>query len=155
MKIALYRGNTFIGKCILFFCRGGYTHVALVLDDGRVIESYPGTGVRLRRSVTDGMKNYKIDIFEVPTTEEQNEIIKDFLANQIGKKYDYSAFLGFVFYTTTQDRRESNRWMCSELVFSALQKVDINLLERVKAWMVSPTIVSFSPIMKYHSTIEV
>jgi uncharacterized protein YycO len=153
MKIAFYKGHTIIDKIILFFSRGGYNHVSIVLDDGRIIEAYPFKGVRVRNDIFESMHpKTAIDIFEVYTTPEQDEIIKDFLMNQIGKKYDYHSVFGFVFYTTEEGRRQSGRWMCSELVFAAFKQVGINLLERVDAWKVSPTILSFNPNMKFISS---
>lgn len=155
MRIALYRGNDFIDKAILFFSRGGWTHAAIVLDDGRTIEAYPFKGVRLRQSIAEQMSNKTVDIFEVATTPEQDEIIKDFLTKQIGKRYDYLAIIGFVLYTTKKGRKQYARWICSELVFAAFQKVGINLLERIDAWKVSPTILSYSSVIAHKATIKI
>jgi len=152
MKIAFYRGNDIIGRTILFFSRGGYTHAAIVLNDGRIIEAYPSKGVRMRQDIADRMSNTTVDIFEIPTTPAQDEIIKDFLANQMGKKYDYIALIGFILYTTKEGRKQRGKWICSELVFVAFQKAGINLLERIEAWMVSPTIISYNTKMKFLAT---
>jgi uncharacterized protein YycO len=88
-----------------------------------------------------------VSIFEVHTTKKQNKIIEDFLVSQIGKKYDWLAIFGFVLHTTKEGRKQYKRWICSELVFAAFQKAGINLLERIDAWKVSPTILSWNTKM--------
>ena len=148
MKIALYLGSSFLDKVILFFSRGGYTHAAIILPDDTVIEAYPFRGIRKRKNLTDGMGDSKVYVFEVQTTPEQDKIIIDFLNKQIGKGYDYWNIFGFVLYTTHEGRISYGRWFCSELVFAAFQEAGINLLERIDAWMVSPTILSFNTTMK-------
>jgi len=148
VKIALYLGSDFVDKTILFFSRGGYTHAAIILPDDTVIEAYPFRGIRSRKSLTDQMGDAKVEIYDVATTPEQDKIITDFLRKQIGKGYDYWNIFGFVFHTTHEGRTSRGRWFCSELVFAAFQEAGINLLARVEAWKVSPTILSFSTIMK-------
>lgn len=149
MRIALYRGTGFIDKSILFFSRGGYTHAAVLLYDDTVIEAYPFKGVRRRKSLMDKMgKDVKVEVYDVPTTGIQDEIIKKFLTDQLGKGYDYWSVIGFVVYSSKEGRKSYGRWFCSELVFAAFQKAGINLLERVDAWKVSPTIISFTPSMR-------
>ena len=150
MKIALYLGSDFVDKTILFFSRGGYTHAAIILPDDTVIEAYPFRGIRKRKNLTDQMGDAKVEIYEVVTTPEQDAIIVDFLNKQIGKGYDYWNIFGFVLHTTHEGRTSQGKWFCSELVFAAFQEAGINLLARVEAWMVSPTILSFNTIMRTH-----
>lgn len=148
MKIALYLGSSFVDKTILFFSRGGYTHAAVIMPDNSVIEAYPFRKVRKRASLTDQMNDSKVEVYEVLTTPEQDAVVIDFLHKQIGKGYDYWNILGFVFHTTHEGRISTGRWFCSELVFATFKKANINLLERVEAWKVSPTILSFNTTMK-------
>lgn len=155
MTIALYRGTDFISKSILWFSRGGYSHAAILLNDGRIVEAYPFKGVRLRQSISDQMNHTTVDIFECPTTVEQNEIIENFLTMQVGKGYDYLSIAGFVFHTTKEGRKQLRRWICSELVFATFQKAGINLLDRIDAWKVSPTILSYSTKMVPVATIKI
>lgn len=152
MKIAFYKGNGPLNKLISFFCRGGYSHVAIIQNDGIIIEAYPFKGVRIRKDISDKMKRCRVDVFEVQTTSEQDAIIKNFLVAQIGKKYDWWAIFGFVFHTTREGRKQYGKWICSELVFAAFRKASISLLERIEAWMVSPTILSYNTTMSYKET---
>ena len=150
MKIVFYKGNSFVDKCILFFSRGGYSHCSIILDDDSRIEAKPFTRVHKCNSIVDGINSKcHIDVFNVETTEEQYIIIKDFLTKQIGKKYDYLSILGFVLYTSENGRKAYRHWICSELVFVAFKQAGINLLDRVDAWKVSPTILSYNSKMKF------
>ncbi len=149
MRISLYHGTSLLDKGILFFSRGGFTHAAIYLDDDRVVEAYPFKGIRIRNSLTESLKHdCSIEVYHVPTSATQDEIIKEFLAKQVGKGYDYWSIIGFVIYATHEGRKSYGRWFCSELVFSAFRQAGINLLERVEAWKVSPTILSFNTVMK-------
>jgi uncharacterized protein YycO len=155
MKIAMYKGTGIGSELILYFSRGGYSHAAVILNDGSIIESKEFHGVRKRKNITDLLtKNYRIDIFDVSTTEEQDKTIEDFLVKQLGKGYDYWSVIGFVVYASKEGRRSYGRWFCSELVFAAFQKAGINLLDRVDAWKVSPTILSYNTKMNLSDSIS-
>lgn len=149
MKIAMYKGTGWVSKSILFMSRGGYSHAAVQLNDGSIIEAHASRGVTRRKSLLDEINtNTVVVTYDVETTPEQDVIITKFLESQLGKKYDYLAIVGFVFHTTHQGRIQYGRWICSELVFAAFQKAGINLLERVECWKVSPTILSYSTMLK-------
>ena len=148
MKIALYKGTGWINKIIMWVSRGDYSHSSVLLNDGTIIEAWPG-GVRRRKNLLDKMNtNTVVDVFEVDTTPDQDKIIQEFLEKQMGKGYDYLAVIGFVLYTSHQGRIKYERWICSELIFDAFQKVSINLLDRVDGWKISPTILSYSTLLK-------
>jgi len=51
VKIALYRGNSFIGKAIRWQTRGIYSHASIVLPEGDVIEAKEFCGVRRIRGI--------------------------------------------------------------------------------------------------------
>ena len=154
MKIAFFRPSSYLDKAITFFTRGKYSHVCIILNDGSVIEARPFYGVRYLKSIYDGMnKKDVVDIYEVDTTEEQDKIITDFLYNQIGKGYDYWSVFGFVIYTKKESRESRGKWFCSELVFSAFYKATIHLFERIEAWMISPSFLSYSTDITFSNTI--
>lgn len=155
MKIALYKGTGLIEKAILWFCRGGYSHAAIVLNDGSIVEAYPFKGVRHRKCIEDQMKKCIVDVYEIPTTLEQDEIIENFLSLQIGKKYDWIAILGFVLHKTKTGRKQYAKWICSELVFATLRKANVLLLERIEAWEVSPTLLSYNTMMCLKRTCKI
>jgi len=144
----MYKGTSVVSKLILYFSRGGYSHSAVLLNDGSIIESKEFHGVRRRKSITDGLtKDCIIDIFEVHTTKKQDMIIEKFLVEQIGKKYDYWSVIGFVICDTEEERNSYGKWFCSELVFKSFQKASIILLDRIASWKASPTILSYNTKM--------
>lgn len=150
MNIVFYRGSDIIDRTILFFSRGGYSHCGILLNDGTVIDAKPFSNVKRRPDIYDGAKlGTEIHIYNIPSTSQQDRIIEDFLNKQIGKSYDYMLVLGFLLYTSELNRKKRNKWICSELVFAALRKANIKLLDRIEAWKISPTILSYSPILKF------
>lgn len=149
MKIALYKGTGWVSKAIMWISRGGYSHAAILLNNDSIIEAHAGSGVRPRKNLLAEVDtNTVVDVFNVDTTPDQDIIIQDFLKKQVGKKYDYLAIVGFIIHTTHKGRIQYGRWICSELVFAAFQQAGINLLERVECWKVSPTILSYSNLLR-------
>lgn len=137
-----------MSRIILFFSRGGYSHTSVLFDDGTIIEARPFTKIHKLKCIQDGITaRCRVDIFEVDTTQKEDAIIKEFLEKQIGKKYDYLAIFGFIMYASKEGRKSYGRWICSELVFAAFRKAGINLHERIDAWKVSPTILSYNTKM--------
>jgi len=53
-----------------------------------------------------------------------------------------------VFRFVTRWRKEQDeKWFCSELVFQAFKEAGVDLLERIECSQVSPTVLSFSPLL--------
>jgi len=149
MKIAFYKGTSWFSKAIMRISRGGYSHAAVQLNDGTIVEAGVKNGVCLRKSLLDDVDiNTTVDVFDVQTTPEEDEIICDFLIRQMGKGYDFWNIIGFVLYSSKEGRKGYDRWFCSELVVAAFRQAGINLLTRVDAWKISPTILSYSPLLK-------
>lgn len=141
MKIALFKNKSIISSLIKWQTRSEYSHAAIIVDD-KLIESIEFEGVRVKNEL-NVKKNCFVDIYEIDVTEEQKRVIIDFLANQIGKKYDYTMVIRFI--TRQQEsRKSSNKWFCSELVFAAFAKAGIVLLNNVEPWEVSPALLSMN-----------
>jgi len=147
MRIALTRGNHIVSRLIRRFTRGQYSHAAMILKDDSVIESV-SKGVCKFPKLQLG-KNETANIYWVETTKEQEKIIEEFLHKQVGKKFDNWMIFGFILFTGKERRKSRKRWFCSELVFAAFEKAGINLLERTEPWLISPTMLSYSPKLKY------
>ena len=140
--IALYKGITPASRAIEWFTRGPYSHVAWVCRDGTVIEAR-GSGVRRVDSIADQhVDGTPVELYDVPGCDPA--AAEAFLAAQIGKPYDYRGLLGFITRTETQDK---GCWFCSELVFAAAKAGGVELLARVLASDVSPTLLSYSPLI--------
>lgn len=152
MRIGFHKGSNLINKLILFFSRGGYSHCGIILNDNSTIEAKPFKNVYHKKNyLLNNGKNVIIDVYDVKTTPKQDKIIIDYLASQIGKKYDYLAVFGFVFYINDDKR---NKFICSELVYNAFKAANINLLDRVVGYKISPTVLSYNTKMKFVERIK-
>jgi uncharacterized protein YycO len=154
MQIALFKNTSVVSSTIRKYTRSPYSHCALILDDGRVIEAREFKGVRVLASLNDAMDKGSIaDIYDFDATPEQILEIQEFLTQQIGKEYDYLMIVGFVVRASREGRKSTNRWFCSELVYAALEKANIILLNNIKPWEVSPGILSYSPKIRLTKSI--
>lgn len=141
-RILLFRGRGVISTLIRWQTRSGYSHAALLLPDGQILESWQGAGVRMR-TLADWSN---VDCFGVEgvTTEQWRQAV-EFAKAQIGAGYDYVSVMRFI---SRRNAPENGRWFCSELVFAALLFAGVKLLARVEAAEVSPAMVSLSPLLR-------
>lgn len=139
MKIVLFKGRGLLSFIIRTVTRSHYSHAAVLLKGGDIIEAWH-SGVR-RKFLYD-FNN--VDVFSVHVDDEE-KIIK-FLESKIGFKYDFSSV--FKFLTKRQVLQSDEKYFCSELIFEAFQEAGINLLERIEAWAVSPGLLALSPYLK-------
>lgn len=58
-------------------------------------------------------------VVRLPTSKKKAAYFYAFLNDQIGKKYD---FLGIMSFVLNRDWRDDQRWFCSELITSGLEK---------------------------------
>lgn len=141
LRVALFSGGDPIAWVVRWQTRSPYSHAAFVMPCGkRVIESYPGTGVRIRHLKPEDWA--KIDLYAIEgLTPDLSRQALAFCERERGKPYDWRSVLRFVSRTPA---RENGRWFCSELVFAALAHVNIRLLARVEAHNVSPGMLGLS-----------
>ena len=75
-------------------------------------------------------------VLELPTAAGQDGVFYDFLIHQIGKPYDKTAILGFIF---GRDWREDDSWFCSELLMAGLEKAGVCERLALPVNKISPT----------------
>ena len=153
IEIALYRGNSFVSRLIRFFSRDIYSHAAIRVDDA-VFEAKEFKGVI--KSTDWNIKNEEVDIFllKQEISNEKLQDLKNFLDKQVGKPYDYLMVLGFILYTSREGRKNSGKWFCSELIFAALEKIGIKLLNYLQPWKVHPSMICYSNLITFSHTIK-
>lgn len=150
VKIGFYKKNGFVANIIKFLTRGQYSHVAIEVNN----TFYEAKEFSLVRKYVTWTKNSsQIDIYELEITDDQERRLVNFLEKQIGKKYDYLMVLGFLFYVTREKRKSRGKWFCTELIFAALEKVGVKLLNNIEPWKVSPATLSYSTLLKYKETV--
>ena len=148
MQILLFKNQGFISKLIKFFTRGQYNHAAILTSNNIVYEAIVTNGVRkikLQDKIEESIKNNtKIDYFrfknQIPPDKER--VIICFLEKQLGKKYDFNTMIGFLTYSTRQNRKDLGRWICSELVAAACEKFEPLLI--CEPFKISPEMISYS-----------
>lgn len=142
-KILLFRGQGFISKLIRWQTNGVYSHAAIQLPSGRIIEAWHNPAkVRLRGPLQNWRNVEAFDVEGMTAEQWQDAVV--WLQLQIGKKYDFGGVARFV---TRWRKPKDDKWFCSELVYQAVLEAGLPLLARVSASQVSPTVLSFSPLL--------
>lgn len=125
IQLQFVQGNGVGSQAIAWFSSGHFSHVDIVLPDGKLLgarsDNADGVkGVAIRRA------NYEVwkrrVVFSVPCTSSQELLAYDFARAQIGKPYDHTAILGFFF---NRAWRDTDAWYCSELAMAALEEAKI------------------------------
>jgi uncharacterized protein YycO len=143
--IRLYKNqNGLISSAIRWQTRGIYSHSAIIVD-GVLYEASEFKGVH--NKIAEKRNDRYFDDYQIVLTEKQEEDIAKFLDRQLGKPYDYTMVLRFI-TRQQEDRKSVGKWFCSELVFAAVQKVGVNLLNNAEPWEISPVLLSFSPLLQ-------
>lgn len=146
MQVAFFKNKSFVSSTIKRFTRSPYSHCAIILDSGEVIEAREFKGVRIIKNIKEAMdEDSVVDIYDFAASDNQKMQIENFLRRQLGKGYDYLMIVGFVTRASHEGRKSTNRWFCSELVFAALENAGMVFLINLPAWKVSPGILSYSP----------
>lgn len=152
MKLAFYKGKSIISRLIRWKTRGEYSHVAVMFDDGRILEAWQGTNsVRWIKSLSDGhTAGTVVDIYDIDALVMEDAALK-FAESQIGKQYGYRTILKFLSNTSGDDKDE---WICSEIALAIAIAGGVPLLARVDAYKISPAMLSWSPLLKF-SEVEI
>lgn len=180
MIIALFKGRSFISRCIQFATRSPYSHAAFIFDDaaakaaGRLNfdggadlsklkfanvnacqEAWQG-GVQSSPSYrTLHRKGTKIDLlqFKDPLTPYEEEHLVKHIAADIGKPYSYRTI--FRFFIMRLPPKDPGHLICSMYVYRECAKVGRELLDRTESWRVPPDFIWRSPLLRYKRTVVV
>lgn len=155
MKVLLFQGKSILSWLIRFQTgairgNGKYSHAAIELDDGTVIEAWANTskvssGVIHRKDFREGhTKGTIVDTYTIKSSFDAARV-EQFLKDQIGKGYDWRSVLRFVTHKSALD---NDRWFCSELVLTALAYGFMVLLKGNFSEM-SPRDVPMSTLLEY------
>ena len=140
--ILLFKGRGIVSTLIRWQSRGKYSHAALLMPDGRIVESWQGDGVRVK-TLTDWEDIDAFTIPDMPGAAWDDAI--QFALDQVGKGYDYKGVARFVSRRRHYDDIE--KWFCSELVFAALESVGFAPFHRIEPWAISPGMLCVSPML--------
>ena len=140
--ILLFKGRGIVSTLIRWQSRGQYSHAALLMPDGRIVESWHGDGVRVK-TLTDWEGIDAFTIHVMPEAAWDDAI--QFALDQVGNGYDYKGVARFVSRRRHYDNVE--KWFCSELVFAALESVGYAPFHRIEPWAISPGMLCVSPML--------
>jgi uncharacterized protein YycO len=110
VTIYLSASNTVGSYLIRFFTWSRWSHV-FIADGDDAIEAHWRHGVRRKplKSLLEDVSRYA----KVEVSTGADEAVLEAVRAQIGKPYDYSAILGFLF---RRDWQKETAWECAELV---------------------------------------
>lgn len=121
MKLLAYHGKGIVSRMIQLQTRSPYSHIALQLDDGTVIEAWHVGGVRHNADwTTIHGKGTSVDVFrfnEESLCQFDEGKVLAWLQKQLGKKYDFLSVFRFL---SKRKALKNDRWFCSELVEQAI-----------------------------------
>ena len=151
MRILGYRGKSWISKVIRWQTRSKYSHIAIELHDGSVVEAWHIGGVAHNRSFRSvHTKGTKVDVFAIEGMSDLYEsAVRAFLMKQVGKKYDFGSIAKFL---SRRAERHDNKWFCSELAMEGIAAGGVDLLKRIPASHVSPGQLVTSPLLQFIET---
>jgi hypothetical protein len=116
------RGADVGADLIAWFSHGGYSHVDIVLPDGRLLGARSDRvggappGVQIRDAAyVEGCEVLRVAIECAP---EMAATFEAFVRGQIGKPYDVEGIAGFI---VGRDWRDDSAWFCSELASAGLE----------------------------------
>ncbi len=141
VQVVLFKNaESFIAKAIRWQTDSKYCHAALLFNDTYLLESTGERGVEGRYF---NKMHEDCDIYDVENlTDEEKDRVWDFAVAQRGKGYDFWGVLRFI---SRSRLPENDRWFCSELVFESFRHAQVDLLDRVEPWQVSPGDLAKSP----------
>jgi len=116
-----------------------YSHVDLVMPDGRLLGAVWGAGVSVRRPRRDYTRVTRL-VADIPFEQYYKALI-----TQIGKPYDWRGVLGVAFH---RDWQKSDSWFCSELQAWAAEQCGVRMLRRTDVSRVTPRDLLLSPLLK-------
>lgn len=149
-RVLLFTGGDPIAALVKWQSRSHYSHAALLIPGtNTVIESYPFVGVRKRQLTAKDWE--RIHVYEVPgMTGRMWSGAIAWAESQLGRGYDWRNVFRFI---TRIPGRENHRWFCSELVFMALQKAYLRVLN-MTAEYVNPGHLGASPYLRRDEAYE-
>lgn len=136
--IYTHKPNSLISFFIRLFIFSRWSHCAIELSNGTILDTTMRTGVRVT-SKEDFLKEYPDQtIIEVFLFYES--IAETFALTQVGKPYDWTALVSLVLQ---RDWQEPDSWFCSELVEATLSnggakrfRDEVNRITPQQSWSV-------------------
>ncbi|MFW5895254.1 MAG: YiiX/YebB-like N1pC/P60 family cysteine hydrolase [archaeon] len=142
-----------ISKAIQLYTKSEYSHAALSLGNRIIIHSHLFPGVHM---TTIDNFNFEYDIykFDPPLTEKETIILKFKALDYVGKKYDLTQIIGYLFFGLKGENHFNSprKIICSELIDRLAMEIDRNILPEKKLGDITPDDLAESDELKYYKT---
>lgn len=125
--IILVRSSGWISKTIRQVIGSEWSHVAIYIQDGKVIDTDILEKVNYR-DIND-FEEFKVLRYEELTEDDKEKIIL-FMSSNINKEYDYSQIVGFILeyqFGFKNSIHEQEKYTCSKLIDIAFKMAGIDL----------------------------
>lgn len=120
MKVKMYiiNNSSIFSSIVKLFTFSRWSHVVISFDENTYIDSIFIDGVRLynKKFFLDNYKKYQ----EISVLLSEYETAREFALNQVSKKYDWKAIIGYIFYR--RKWQDESKWFCSELAATILER---------------------------------
>lgn len=137
IRIAAYKGKSWVSKGIRWQTWSDYSHVAIILGTDEIIEAWQGSDeVRVIKNLSDGHSpGTEVDVYSVPMTFSQEIKFKKVARSLVGAEYDYAGIAGFL---VRQHFENSEKYFCSELFAHCCKETGLDYFRYIDAHKVSP-----------------
>lgn len=143
IKVIFTRSEQIGSKFLQWAQRSKWSHVEILFDD-YIIGARSTKGVQ-RYTLESVSKDHEVGV--INCTAAAAKKFKEFMESHVGDKYDWRAYLGFVFYYNSHS---SDKWFCSELIQEGLKYANIEVINNTESMYCMPR--DFWISTRVHST---
>lgn len=125
------KGNSIVSKAIKYITKSKYSHIAMYLRNGQIVETDYKKTFNIGR--LGNISDYDVYRIETLTGEQKVNIIR-YIKNNLYKKYDYLEILRYLIYKYFGILLcdDMDRLICSEAVFECLLESEILKMGDIK-----------------------
>ena len=144
--VLAYHDKGFVSYMIRRKSNGWANHVALALDEDRILHAHMGKG--LHTAGLETVDGQPVAVLRPASPEFAFDLRHDYmkwLDGELGSKYDKKAIVGFLLGSYHNFLNDPKGWFCSEIVTESLNRLDFHLFNVLAdTGSVSPTDVAVS-----------
>ena len=139
ITIVLSSTNSLSSRFICWAQRCNYSHVEALFNGYSI-----GARTKGVKKYTDFSHMINVRHMTIVCSDEQYRRFQEYLECKIGERYDWRAYLGFMFFKNTHS---SNRWFCSELILEAFNHAGMSVVMNTPSYFCTPRDFLISPAL--------